>query len=81
MCVCVKPFNVLGRRFKRLKSGFDHEWCSSPRRKGPSIDDKGSCSFRHLQARGCVLLSAVPVVHVGGRAFMCALGVKGGVCI
>lgn len=44
------------------------------------MDDKGSCSFRHLRARGCVLLSVVPVVHVGGRACMCALRVMGGVC-
>lgn len=35
------------------------------------MDDEGSCSFRHLRARGCVLLSVMPVVNVGGRACMC----------
>lgn len=44
-----------------------------PRRKGPSMDDKGSCSFRHLRAEGCVLLSVVPVVHVGGPESIRAL--------
>lgn len=45
------------------------------------MDDKGSCSFRHLQAQGCVLLSVTPVVHVGGHAWKCALGGMGGACM
>lgn len=45
------------------------------------MDDKGSCSFRHPQARGCVLMSVMHVVYVGGRVCKCALGVMGGECI
>ena len=45
------------------------------------MDDKGSCSFGHMWPQGCVLLSVMPVVHVGGHACKCALGVMGGVSI
>lgn len=45
------------------------------------MDDKGSCSFRHLWSPSCVLLSVVPVVHVGGHVCMCSQRVMGSVCI
>lgn len=71
--VFVRPFKGLRQSFK-AKSCFNFKKCSSLRGKVPSMDDKGSCSFRHLGAQGCALLSVLPVVQVGGRECMSARG-------
>lgn len=48
MRLCVRPFNVLGQRFKGQNHVLTLNGAPPPGAKGPSIDDKGSCSFRHL---------------------------------